>query len=459
MSTFVCNACGAKHKKWIGKCPSCNEWNTISEEEVRIVASGMQIDKFLKGDHIKNAEIIPLSLSDVIQLPRIQTNIGELDLVLGGGFVHGGTILIAGEPGIGKSTLLLQIADTVSELGKDVLYVSGEESSSQITMRAKRIGLKCRNIKLCATGSILELISGIGENIPDVMIVDSIQTMFVRILDSNPGTVSQIRASTLEIMEFCKNHNIVLIIVGHVTKDGAIAGPKLLEHMVDTVIYFEGEDKTQLRILRVMKNRFGGVNEIGIFAMSSTGKLEEVPNPSSIFLSDRVGRSHGVIIFIATEGTRQVVTEIESLSVQSYLPSPRRNVVGWDGNRMSMIIAIMQNAYKYSLHNRDIYLSIAGGFKTGESAADLSVIVSIILSYNGYSLKDDIVAIGEVSLSGQVRRVAWIDRRVQEGVKLGYKNFIIPVCDSDMLNAKGINIRCVSHILDIIPVIEKFKKS
>lgn len=448
---YVCESCGAKYKRWIGKCSNCNQWSTIVEENTPS-KSGSLTGLNLGGKTFspQNVEITNLSDQKEENLSRIPTKISELDRVLGGGFIKGGAILIGGDPGIGKSTLLLQVSGILSSIGKKIMYISGEESASQIFMRAKRLEINQDLIKVASTGSILDILHKIEGDLPDVMVVDSIQTVYISSLENNPGTVNQIRASCFELINFCKNKGIILIIVGHVTKDGQLAGPKLLEHMVDTVIYFEGDNDKDLRILRAVKNRFGNISEVGIFTMTNRG-LEEVSNPSSFFMSKK-SLTSGSIIFPAIEGTRPVITEIESLVSTSYLPSPRRNVVGWDGNRLAMVTAVLQNRCKISLHDKDIYLNVAGGFKTIDPAADLAVAVSLFNSKNNKEMKDDVVVLGEIALSGEIRNVSWAENRINECVKLGYKKYIIPKSPiSDKLSRlENITVTACSFIQDIV---------
>lgn len=447
---FICQSCGAKHKRWVGKCSACNEWNTISEEDIPAKSGSLTgLDLGKKKFEMQNIELLNLSDQKPENIERIASGIGEMDRVMGGGFVRGGATLIGGEPGIGKSTLLLQLAGALSKQAKQVLYVSGEESVSQIFMRAERLQIANQDITVASTGSILDVLHKIEKNTPDIMIVDSIQTVYLSTIEANPGTVNQIRGSTFELINYCKNRNIILILVGHVTKDGQLAGPKLLEHMVDTVIYFEGESDKEFRMLRSVKNRFGSIAETGIFIMGSKG-LEEVSNPSSFFMQQRQGGNGGVI-FVAMEGTRPVITEVESLAAPSYLPSPRRNVVGWDANRLAMIIAILQNRCKVALYDRDIYLSMAGGFKTLDPAADLAVAVSLVNAKINKPVKDDVAVLGEVALSGEIRSVPWLENRCLEAIKLGYTNFIIPsgTIASKLSKINGVTIIGCKHISEV----------
>jgi len=448
---FVCQSCGTKHRRWVGKCTDCSEWNTVVEEEVVSKSGSLTgLDLGKKKFESRKIEFVNLSDQKAEIVERIPSGISELDRVMGGGFVRGGATLIGGEPGIGKSTLLLQLAGVLSKKGKSVLYMSGEESASQIYMRAERLGFSNQDIIVASTGSVLDVLHKIEKNIPDILVVDSIQTVYLSTIEANPGTVNQIKGATFELINYCKNRNIILILVGHVTKDGQLAGPKLLEHMVDTVIYFEGESDKEFRMLRSVKNRFGSIAETGIFIMGSKG-LEEVSNPSSFFMQQRQSGKGG-IIFVAMEGTRPVITEVESLAAPSYLPSPRRNVVGWDSNRLAMIIAILQNRCKIVLNDRDIYLSMAGGFKTLDPAADLAVAVSLINAKKNQPIKEDLVVLGEVALSGEIRSVPWLENRVNEAIKLGYTNFILP--KNKIPKQDGITITQCGHISEVCRNVE-----
>jgi DNA repair protein RadA/Sms len=455
MSIFVCESCGTKHKKWIGKCEACGEWNTIVEEgKFTISGNSKNADDYRKID-LPNVNFINLPDQEHESFERITSGIDEFDRVLGGGFVPASAILIGGDPGIGKSTLLLQTCAKAAQNNVKVMYVSGEESVAQIAMRAKRLGFEKSNILLASANSIMSVLKEIEHNLPQMLIIDSIQTMFMANIEASPGSVSQIRATAMEIIAFCKAKGIIVIMVGHITKDGQIAGPKLLEHMVDVVIYFEGENTHNFRILRAVKNRFGSVNEIGLFAMQGEG-LEEIKNPSSFFLTEAHNKGKATV-FVAMEGTRPVITEVEALVAQSYLPSPRRNVVGWDSNRLAMIVAILQTHCKLQLYDKDIYLGIAGGFKTMESANDLAVAIALIRALKGLQKAGDIVAIGELGLSGQVRNVSWFELRIQEAIKLGYTKFIVPHNDKvkKIIDKKhNIDIVYVKSVQDILPLLQ-----
>lgn len=421
---FSCTECGMSYTKWIGKCGGCGNWNTIIEEIDGEVAffGKKKSTKTKKSDTINLVSISSIKAKDE---ERILSGISELDRVLGGGFVKGAAILIGGDPGIGKSTLLLQVVQSLS-LKHACVYVTGEESVNQVSMRAKRLNMKNLDFKIAASGCVEKIISSLSaETSVEFVVVDSIQTMYLEALESQPGSVSQIKAATYELMNYCKSRNIVMMLVGHVTKDGQVAGPKLLEHMVDVMLYFDGENNNYFRILRGIKNRFGAANEIGIFQMTQNG-LEGVKNPSEIFLSQQKEDIQGRIAFASFEGTRSVLLEIESLTSPSFIPNPRRTTVGWDNNRLNMMLAILSAKTNLNFSDKDVYLSLLGGMKTLDPAADLAVCISLTSSLKKTKIPKGSFAIGEVSLSGQVRTVFQIEQRVKEAIKLGFTRLILP---------------------------------
>lgn len=424
---FSCINCGMNYSKWIGKCTACGEWNSIHEEKGETNDNSQfftKQSKQSKGNKKLNLQnISEISGADE---PRIQSGIEELDRVLGGGFVLGSGILIGGEPGIGKSTLLLQTIYHLSQNGQKCIYISGEESASQISLRAKRLGMENFSSLIASSGCVDTILRTI-ENESDVkiLVIDSIQTMYLEALESNPGSVAQIRSSAFELLNYCKVKGIILILVGHVTKDGQIAGPKLLEHMVDVMLYFDSDNNNNFRILRSIKNRFGATNEIGIFDMKSSG-LECVENPSEIFLSHNKEPIEGRMAFATFEGTRAVLLEVESLVTRSFIPNPRRTTIGWDNNRLNMILAVMTAKCGVNFSDKDVYLSILGGFKTQDPAADLAVCMSIFSALNGIKKPSGMIAIGEISLSGQIRSVFQLEARVKEAIKLGFNTIYIP---------------------------------
>ena len=448
---FSCNECGMHYTKWIGKCGGCGNWNSIIEEKGNASDVSSFFSKKKQPSRLKksNNALELISIKDIKgkNEDRIKSGISELDRVLGGGFVEGATILIGGDPGIGKSTLLLQVLHNLGKKYKCV-YISGEESANQISMRSRRLQIEDVNFKVAINGCVEKIISSlVKEKEVNFLVVDSIQTMYLDALESSPGSISQIKASTYELMNYCKSIGIVMLLVGHVTKEGQIAGPKLLEHMVDVMLYFDGENNNYFRILRGMKNRFGAANEIGIFQMSSTG-LTGVSNPSEIFLSEISEDIQGRIAFASFEGTRSMLLEIESLTSHSFIPNPRRTTIGWDNNRLNMILAILSSKCGLNFSDKDVYLSILGGIKTQDPAADLAVCISLKSAIEKTTIPKQTIAIGEVSLSGQVRSVFQIEQRVKEAIKLGFKNIIIPKKSVKITN-KNVNIIEIGKVTEL----------
>jgi len=416
---YICQSCGSVYMKWTGKCEHCNEWNSLIEESNSKPSGPLSKSK---GQTI-NFETLN---NDIIEYPRLKTNIEEMDRVIGGGFVSGSVTLIGGDPGIGKSTLLLQIVGNLSKMDENCLYISGEESISQIKMRADRLGIQDKRIQFASVTNAADIATTMNVMKKRcVLVIDSIQTMYLPQVDSSPGTVSQVRASTNELIIAAKKSNSILILIGHVTKDGSIAGPRILEHMVDTVLYFEGENHFQYRILRSIKNRFGPTNEIGVFEMLSNG-LKQIVNPSELFLSDRQKNVSGSAIFAGLEGTRPILIEVQALVTPSTLPSPRRTIVGWDIARLSMLSAVLESRCKIHLSNMDIFLNIAGGIKIYEPAADLAVAAAIISSVKNIPLSFSSVYFGEVGLSGEIRKIPQPELRIKEAYKLGFDTITLP---------------------------------
>jgi DNA repair protein RadA/Sms len=463
-TAYSCQTCGAIHFKWVGKCPDCGAWNSMIEEFADGGGSHftrISDDKKGKNSDSKKIELVQLT-GQAQDFPRVQTNINELDRVLGGGLVQGSVVLIGGDPGIGKSTLLLQTAEMLAAGKNQVIYISGEESIDQIRLRAQRMGVKQDSIQLAATTNVADIINSINaKDIPTIVIIDSIQTMFIDELSSAPGTVSQVRAAAGELTIFAKKNNITLLIVSHVTKDGQIAGPKVLEHMVDTVLYFEGEKDLHFRILRSIKNRFGAANEIGVFEMNDIG-LSEVSNPSELFLTSYDRETSGSIVFAGVEGTRPILVEIQALVSPSFIPTPRRAVVGWDLNRLAMIIAVLNNRFGLNLFDKEVYLNIVGGLKIEETAADMAVACALISAARDIALPSSTIAIGEVGLSGEVRMVSNLEGRLKEAAKLGFKNCLIPKANEKNKNFAALknslpelNFHLVSHIRDLAKFFKK----
>ena len=426
-TVFVCNNCGYESGKWLGKCPACNEWNTFVEEKVISVKSSG-----LSGSSKKELqEIVKLNDVEKKETTRVKTNIGELDRVLGGGFVNGSLTLLGGEPGIGKSTIILQICQSVNVNG-NILYVSGEESAEQIKLRADRLNIKKDNLLFLAETDIDLVEAAIEKSDAKFVIIDSIQTMYSEEITSAPGSVSQVRDITAKVMKMCKQKGITTIIIGHVTKDGNIAGPRVLEHMVDVVLYLEGERYFSYRILRGVKNRFGSTNEIGMFEMQNEG-LVEIVNPSQILISEREENQSGSIIVTSMEGTRSLMLELQALATPSVFGLPRRNSIGIDYNRVTLLVAVLEKRAGLNLGSQDIYLNVVGGMKLSEPATDLGVVLSIASTFKNISIKEDVVAIGEVGLTGEVRAVNMIEKRIKEAEKMGYKTCIIPESNKKLL--------------------------
>ena len=445
-SQFICQQCGGAHPKWSGRCEHCGSWNCLVEEitERTLGPAGRAQGRKIELESLK---------SDVKPLPRISTSIPEFDRVLGGGLVPGSATLIGGDPGIGKSTLLLQTVCTMAAQGKKAAYFSGEESADQIRMRATRLGLdgpSSDNVGIATLTDAANISASLqGGSKTTLAIIDSIQTMHLPSVESGPGTVSQVRASAHELIRCAKKRGIAVLIVGHVTKDGAIAGPKVLEHMVDTVLHFEGDRSHHFRILRGIKNRFGPTDEIGVFEMTGKG-LAEVANPSELFLADRKQDVSGAVVFAGIEGTRPVLVEIQALVAPSSMANPRRNVVGWDSGRLSMLAAVLEARTGIPLSGRDIFLNVAGGVKIIEPAADLAVAAALISSTMDRPSPKNTVFFGEVGLAAEVRRVPHPEQRLKEAAKLGFERAIMPESKSKEFQPKGIEGVTVSTLQDLI---------
>ncbi len=435
---FYCSECGARYPKWLGRCEDCGQWNTIVED------TPAKERTIFGKDHIEFQGLSAKGKST----RRIKSGLAEFDRVLGGGAVPGSVVLIGGEPGIGKSTILLQILAAFSAKHHCV-YISGEESAEQICLRAERLGLSSSNIKLACETNIDVIISSVG-NDTNFLVIDSIQTLCSKTIDSIPGTVNQLRTCTYSLINFAKTTNTTIFLVGHVTKDGIIAGPKILEHMVDSVLYFEGEKGNSCRILRTVKNRYGSCDELGIFEMSQSG-LVNIENPSSLFLTSRVDDIPGTITFAGMEGTRPMLVEVQSLVSKSYLTSPRRTVVGWDMNRLFMILAVLESKTKVSFSDRDVYLSIVGGLKISEPACDLAVALSLLSSRKNIVISNETCAIGEIGLTGEIRSIPKCLERVKEAAKLGFKNIILPgLSNIDEKDFPEIKFNRMNTIIDLL---------
>ena len=445
-SIFFCQNCGHEETKWLGQCPMCKEWNTFVEENI-------SVSKSSTVKLAKEAEVVALKNIETDSEERIHTQIQELDRVLGGGIVPGSLVLVGGDPGIGKSTLLLQVCQKLCESKKQVLYISGEESLKQIKLRANRMGeFKEDLYLLCETN--LEVIRNIIETRkPDVVVIDSIQTMYSEEVSSAPGSVSQVRESTNVFMQLAKGLGISIFIVGHVTKEGTVAGPRVLEHMVDTVLYFEGDRHASYRILRGVKNRFGSTNEIGVFEMRQNG-LVEVENPSEFMLNGKPEHASGSVVACSIEGTRPILIEIQALVCNSNFGMPRRTAAGTDYNRVNLLMAVLEKRLGLHLSNYDAYVNIAGGVKMNEPAIDLGIVMAIISSYKNHPIDEKTIVFGEVGLSGEVRAVSMPEQRVAEAKKLGFETCIMPEVSKDMVKGiDGIKIVGVKNIGDAMQLI------
>lgn len=426
-SVFTCNECGASSPKWVGQCPSCNAWNTLYEAVVTpssTIHAGRQFGAPSSARYL--AEVTPERIA------RIPTGINELDRVLGGGLVSGSVVLIGGDPGIGKSTLLTQALATIGQTTQ-VLYVSGEESTEQIALRAQRLGLKGDRLRMLTENQIENIIACAQKEHPQVIVVDSIQTIFTELLQSAPGSVAQVRESAAQLVRFAKQTGTALFLVGHVTKEGTLAGPRVLEHMVDTVLYFEGDTGSTYRVVRAIKNRFGAVNEIGVFAMTESG-LRTVGNPSAMFLSRQEQAVPGSVVLATQEGTRPLLVEVQALVDQSHLANPRRVCVGLDANRLAMLLAVLHRHGGIPTFDQDVFVNVVGGIRIMETAADLAILAATVSSMRNRPLGRDLVVFGEVGLAGEVRPVQRGQERIKEALKLGFKRALVPAANMPKKN-------------------------
>lgn len=438
-TAYVCQECGYRSVKWLGRCPSCGEWNTLVEETEPSSFSLVKRD---------SPSVLPITEWEREEHERESTGFGSLDNALGGGLVKGQVILIAGEPGIGKSTLLLQVSDKVAR-GKKVLYVSGEESGTQIALRARRLGINNENLLVYPEVNLERILETLEREEPSLVILDSVQTIFSEKLESSAGSVSQVREVTYRITEFCKEKNVPAFIVGQITKEGSIAGPKVLEHIVDTVIQFEGERFNFYRIVKVVKNRFGSTGEIAVFKMTDRG-LEEVPEPSAFFISEKAN-APGSVVFPHTEGSKPVLLEVQSLVIPALYTTPQRRTQGFDPNRLALILAVLEKEAKIFTRDQDVFVNVAGGMSVKEPAADLAVAMAIVSSKKEKEIPNDFVIFGEVGLSGEIRAVHFGDLRLKEARRFGFKKAIIP--KSLEIEIKGMEIYPISHIQEAIEVL------
>lgn len=445
---YFCQNCGHEESKWLGQCPGCREWNTFVEEKV----TPMPSVSVSVGKSSQELEIVSLSEIKTDEQARVETGMKELDRVLGGGIVPGSLILVGGDPGIGKSTLLLQVCQKLSN-EKNVLYISGEESLAQIKLRANRMGEFKEKLKLLCETNLNLIRNVIEKQRPEMVIIDSIQTMYSEDVSSTPGSVSQVREATNVLMQLAKGLGITIFIVGHVTKEGTVAGPRVLEHMVDTVLYFEGDRHASYRILRGVKNRFGSTNEIGVFEMRQNG-LVEVENPSEYMLSGKPEHASGSVVACSMEGTRPLLIEIQALVCQSNFGMPRRTATGTDYNRVNLLMAVLEKRLGLHLGNCDAYINIAGGIRMNEPAIDLAIVLAIISSYKNRPVDAKTIVFGEVGLSGEVRAVSMPEQRVAEAKKLGFETCIIPEVSKEMVKGiQGIKIIGVKNVSDAMNLI------
>jgi DNA repair protein RadA/Sms len=446
---FVCQSCGYRTPKWLGRCPDCDSWNSLVEEQVIESPEGKR-----QGWGVSLAQP-PKSITEIEaeEGERLKTRIGEFDRVLGGGIVAGSIVLIGGDPGIGKSTLLLQVSDRLSREGSKVLYVSGEESPKQTKIRGERLGIRASNLLVLSETSLEEIFKELQKLKPSVLIVDSIQAIFTTELQSAPGSISQVRESSARLMQLAKSTGIPIFLIGHVTKEGAIAGPRVVEHMVDTVLYFEGGASHPYRILRAVKNRFGPTNEIGVFEMKESG-LEEVLSPSEIFLSERPENVSGSVVVPSIEGTRPILVEIQALVSPSSLAVPRRTAIGVDYNRVALLVAVLEKRMGLKLYNQDIFLNVAGGIRVEEPAMDLGITISVASSLLDKPVPPQTVLFGEVGLTGEVRGVSQAEVRVRESIKLGFERCILPRTNKErMKKDEAIQLKGVESLGEVVKLL------
>ena len=448
-ASFVCQNCGAVSQRWQGRCEACGGWNTIAEESAELGIGARATQGARKGRVFGLSSLIE---NDHKAAPRITTGIAELDRVTGGGFVPGSVILLGGEPGIGKSTLVIQACAALAASGRRAVYISGEEAVEQVRLRALRLGLAAAPVELAAETGVEDIVATLSHGKrPSLVVIDSIQTMWTELIESTPGTVGQVRGAAQALIRFAKTTGAAVILVGHVTKDGQIAGPRVVEHMVDAVVSFEGEDGRNFRILRTVKNRFGPAGEIGVFEMTGRG-LAEVANPSALFLSARDATAPGAAVFAGMEGTRPLLVEIQALVAPSPLGTPRRAVVGWDNARLAMVLAVLEAHAGVKLGQYDIYLNVAGGLRVGEPAADLAAAAALVSSLSGLSLAADSVFFGEIALSGAIRPVAHGLARLKEAAKLGFRRATMPQGppENGDAPARDLTVRSCGHISSLV---------
>jgi len=451
-SVYTCTECGAAEPKWQGQCPSCNAWNTLVESVAETSASTNRYANKFEG-LATTGQLQKLSTVQAAEIARIPTGISEFDRVLGGGLVEGGVILIGGDPGIGKSTLLLQ---TLCHLGRNskAIYVSGEESPQQIAMRAHRLGLDASELDLLAEINLEKILATLQTHKPNIAVIDSIQTVYSEALQSAPGSVAQVRECSAQLTRLAKQLGITVILVGHVTKEGALAGPRVLEHIVDTVLYFEGDQNSSFRLIRAFKNRFGAVNELGVFAMTEKG-LREVANPSALFLSHHESQVAGSCITVTMEGTRPLLIEVQALVDESHAPSPKRLCVGLEQNRLAMLLAVLHRHAGVACFDQDVFINAVGGVKISEPAVDLAVLLSIVSSLKNKPLNDKLIVFGEVGLAGEVRPVTGGQVRLKEAAKLGFTQAIVPKANAPKTKIAGMEVIAIDRLEQALQVIRQ----
>jgi DNA repair protein RadA/Sms len=444
---FQCNECGAFAPKWTGQCPDCNAWNTLTEV-IAETTSG-KTSRFKEHQQAR-AEVINLNSVDGLDNTRIATGMAEMDRAIGGGLVSGSVLLLGGDPGIGKSTLVIQVIETINRT-TDIssLYVTGEESAQQISLRGKRLGLSLDKIRLLTETHLERILAVASKEKPGVLVIDSIQTVYTDLLQSAPGAVAQVRECAAQLVRYAKQTNTTVLLVGHVTKEGTLAGPRVLEHMVDTVLYFEGDSSSRYRVIRAVKNRYGAVNELGVFAMTDKG-LREITNPSAIFISRHEDQVSGSVVMVTREGTRPLLVEVQALVDESHLGNPRRVSVGLEQNRLAMLLAVLHRHGGIATYNQDVFINIVGGVRISETAADLAVILAVVSSLKNKPLPEDLVVFGEVGLAGEIRPVQNGPERLHEAAKHGFKQALVPPGNSPKQGIKGLKITVVKRLQDIL---------
>jgi DNA repair protein RadA/Sms len=449
-SIYNCTACGGQFPKWAGQCPDCGAWNTL-EESIAADTGGKNPRFAGYAGYSNQARVLPLSEVTSEAEGRVPTGTGELDRVLGGGLVAGSVVLIGGDPGVGKSTLLVQ---TLAQLSNrlSALYVSGEESPEQISLRAQRLGLPSDNLRLLTETCVERILPLALEDNPDVLVVDSVQTLYTELLQSAPGAVAQVRESTAQLVRFAKQTGTTVFLVGHVTKEGTLAGPRVLEHMVDTVLYFEGESGSQFRLIRTIKNRFGAVNELGVFAMTDKG-LREVSNPSAIFLSRHQEQVSGSLVLVTREGSRPLLVEVQALVDESHLANPRRVTLGLEQNRLSMLLAVLHRHGGIAMFDQDVYVNVVGGVRISETAADLPVLLAVLSSLRDRAMPRDLVAFGEVGLAGEIRPVPNGQERLREAAKHGFRRAIVPKANAPKRPEGDLEVIAVERLSDALDAV------